>query len=263
MIEAQSLPGQRLQQLLADRATEGLDRSDWPELDRLIDQQTELGWDDLDLAAAAIGLCFEHADPVQPPEELVAAVRAHARVHFSAPRAQVGSTESDPGARSSPWMGRLAYAAAVFVVISLVASAITRFERGQETAPAVAREILMADAPEALRLDFRPLVDDPYGAVRGDVVWSVRHQRGFLRLSGMPANETSRTHYQLWIVDPTRDVEPVDGGVFDVPTASGEVVIAIDAKLPVLDPRAFVITAEHRGGVVVSDGPHLIVAARS
>ena len=55
----------------------------------------------------------------------------------------------------------------------------------------------------------------------------------------------------------------MDGGVFDVEDASGEILIPIDAKLRVIDPAAFVITAEKPGGVVVSAGPHLILAARS
>jgi len=38
------------------------------------------------------------------------------------------------------------------------------------------------------------------------------------------------------------------------------VIIPIDAKLDVLDPEAFAITREQPGGVVVSNGPLLMVA---
>ena len=55
--------------------------------------------------------------------------------------------------------------------------------------------------------------------------------------------------------------EGVDGGVFDS-TSTGEIRIPIRAKLPVEGASTFVLTAEQPGGVVVSDGPFLVVAAR-
>ena len=58
-----------------------------------------------------------------------------------------------------------------------------------------------------------------------------------------------------------RDANPIDGGVFDVPAGVGEHVVRIEAKLQVLRPQAFAITLEKPGGVVVSDGPLLVVAA--
>jgi hypothetical protein len=247
---------------MTDRATEGLDTGDWPELEQLIKEQNEFGWDDLDLAAAAIDLTFEHAEPEQPPEEVIAAVRARAREHFSTPRVIRDETEKRE-VPLTPWMGRLAYAAAVLIVCSAVVFVIADLDRGRAADPARERDTLLVESADLVRLDFKPLVEDPYGGVAGDVIWSSERQRGYLRLSGMPVNDASREQYQLWIVDPQRDDEPVDGGVFDVESAEGEVVIPIDAKLRVVDPAAFVITAEKPGGVVVSAGPHLILAARS
>jgi anti-sigma-K factor RskA len=61
-------------------------------------------------------------------------------------------------------------------------------------------------------------------------------------------------------VDASRDVHPVDGGVFDV-TSTGELIIPIHNRLPVSQPTAFAVTLEKPGGVVVSDGPMLLVAA--
>ena len=92
------------------------------------------------------------------------------------------------------------------------------------------------------------------------MVWSNERQAGFMRLSGMPPNRSSAEQYQLWIVDPSRDEHPIDGGVFDIPAGVEEVIVPIDAKLRAEDPRAFAITLEQRGGVVVSDGPLLVVA---
>ena len=98
--------------------------------------------------------------------------------------------------------------------------------------------------------------------VQGDVVWNDDLQEGYLRLANMPANDPTRAQYQLWIVDPARDEEPVDGGVFDVPPGAREVVVPIRAKLAVRSPAAFAITREQPGGVVVSEGPLLVVASR-
>jgi anti-sigma-K factor RskA len=80
-------------------------------------------------------------------------------------------------------------------------------------------------------------------------------------LTGMPANDPSVAQYQLWVVDPDRDSNPVDGGVFDIPSGQQSVVIPINAKLAVDDPTVFAITREQPGGVVVSKGPLLVIAS--
>ncbi len=87
--------------------------------------------------------------------------------------------------------------------------------------------------------------------VRGDVVWSNKLQSGYMRFEQMPVNEPTQEQYQLWIIDPERDDEPIDGGVFNI-SAAGSVIVPINAKLPVIKPVAFAITIEKPGGVVVS-----------
>ena len=91
-----------------------------------------------------------------------------------------------------------------------------------------------------------------YAGLGGDVVWSDSDQKGFMRLTDLVTNDPTVAQYQLWIVDPDRDANPVDGGVFDIPAGESEVIIPIDAKLFVEKPKAFVITLEQPGGVVVS-----------
>ena len=99
----------------------------------------------------------------------------------------------------------------------------------------------------------------------GDVVWNANEQKGYMRFRGLAKNDRNANVYQLWIFDKTRDDKyPVDGGVFDVRVGAtrGEVLVAIDAKLPVHDAFAFAITKEKPGGVVVSEKrPEQIVAA--
>jgi anti-sigma-K factor RskA len=96
----------------------------------------------------------------------------------------------------------------------------------------------------------------------GEVLWSTRRQEGVLTLRGLRPNDPKREQYQLWIVDPKRDAKfPVDGGVFDVTSAEGTVVIPVVAKLPILGPTAFVITREQPGGVVKSQAEKPVLVA--
>jgi anti-sigma-K factor RskA len=127
--------------------------------------------------------------------------------------------------------------------------------------PAEARAELLATS-DATRLDWKATPEA--ASASGDVVWSRSAQRGFMRFVGLPANDPSKTQYQLWIFDRQRDQAfPVDGGVFDV-TSTGEVLIPITAKLRVDDATLFAVTVERPGGVVVSRREHIVVtAARS
>ena len=126
--------------------------------------------------------------------------------------------------------------------------------------PSEARTALLAEAG-TVRIDWAPSSWREFAAVEGDVSWNDRRQEGYLRLVNMPPNDPSLAQYQLWIVDPNRDAEPVDGGVFDVPPG-GEVIIPVRSTLAVDQPVAFAITREQPGGVVVSEGPLLVVARR-
>lgn len=122
------------------------------------------------------------------------------------------------------------------------------------------RADLLSRAPDVVQVGWAA-ADKPFdAAVSGDVVWSNSRQEGYLRFRGMAVNDPSKRQYQLWIVDPARDAEPIDGGVFDIPS-TGEVVLPIDAKLPVVSPQAFAVTVEKPGGVVVSEGPLRLVAS--
>lgn len=112
-------------------------------------------------------------------------------------------------------------------------------------------------ARDVVSWPFAGLTDEFKGA-KGTVVWSSSLQKGYMKLTGVPVNTPAATQYQLWIVDPVRSKEPVDGGVFDV--VSGEVIVPIDAKLAIGTPAAFAITREKPGGVVVSAGPLLMAA---
>ncbi|MFI4897950.1 MAG: hypothetical protein ACIARR_09005, partial [Phycisphaerales bacterium JB059] len=116
------------------------------------------------------------------------------------------------------------------------------------------------------------------GGVRGEVVWSDDSDEGYMRIGGITPNDPAAFQYQLWIFDAERPVgelpgfaidglpelltqRPVDGGVFDVRGAE-EVIVPIDAKLPVGRGTIFAVTKERPGGVVVSDREIVFLAIR-
>ena len=84
-----------------------------------------------------------------------------------------------------------------------------------------------------------------------------------MTLTDLPVNDPGDKQYQLWIVDPTRDEKPVDGGVFDIPAGDKTAVIPIRNPLAVTNPAAFVITLEQAGGVVVSKQEIVVALAKN
>lgn len=149
--------------------------------------------------------------------------------------------------------------AAVFAFL-LVALSLTR--TGTTGDPTVAESLksLQATTPDLVKSPFSGL--GSYKPMNGEVVWSDSRQEGYMVLSNLPANDPTARQYQLWIVDPTRDEAPVDGGVFDIPTGSPTAIIPIDAKLAVKNPQAFVITLEQPGGVVKSRQETVVALAK-
>jgi hypothetical protein len=128
--------------------------------------------------------------------------------------------------------------------------------------PAELRAKLLA-AEGTARADWSPTKDPLGKSATGEVVWNKEQQKGVMRFSGLAKNDPSRAQYQLWIFDKTRDEKyPVDGGVFDVDSDTGDVIVPIKATLPVNAPVLFAVTLEKPGGVVVSKREHLVVTAK-
>jgi hypothetical protein len=125
--------------------------------------------------------------------------------------------------------------------------------------PAEERAALLAKS-DSLKVTVAATKDPAAAGVSGDVVWDPATQRGFLHLVGLAPNDPALHQYQMWIFDGGRDKRyPVDAGVFDVPANATEVVIPIHAELPVLSAKAFAVTVEKPGGVVVSGLAHVVV----
>ena len=133
-------------------------------------------------------------------------------------------------------------------------------ENGEVKEIALSRERLISTAEDLIQADWKDGKSPWREPVTGDIVWSSMKQTGFMRFRGMPVNNPLQEQYQLWIIDPLRDDEPIDGGVFDI-TSTNDVVIPVNAKLQVIKPAAFAITVEKPGGVVVSKQERLPLLA--
>jgi hypothetical protein len=122
------------------------------------------------------------------------------------------------------------------------------------------QRLALLDNPDAVKVTLGATKDPAAAGVTGDAVWDPQTQTGFLHFVGLASNDPSVRQYQIWIFDGSRDKKfPVDGGVFDVPADSNEVVIPIRASLHISAAKAFAVTVESPGGVVVSKLGHVVV----
>lgn len=163
---------------------------------------------------------------------------------------------------SSTWLPwTLAAASLLFAFWTLTA-------RPDRAAPVVAKSALeqrdeLIASSSVLQLDWTATEDPAAAGASGQVVWSDEEQKGFMTFRSLEVNDPTVTQYQLWIFDPNRpDEHPVDGGVFDVPAGASEVVVPIDPKLGVQNPKLFAITVEEPGGVVVSKRERIVLLAQ-
>lgn len=236
----------RFEELDAGRVLGDLDAAElaeWQELSR------DFGSDDaLDQLAAEV----EAVMVLEKPLVLPPAVAARLKREF----APSPATKNTGNIVIGPWLG---WAVAACLLGLLV---VSRLNFSQTPTAEQRRSLLVEKSADARRLPFAP-ASDSYAAAKGEVVWSDSRQEGYMTLSNIPANDPARRQYQLWIVDPSRDEIPVDGGVFDIPAGAGPVVIPIQAKLAVKNPAAFVITLEQPGGVVKSKQEVVVALAKS
>lgn len=227
------------------------------------------------------------------PASLMAALEADAAAHFEPEQASGEANEARESNSSSivPWLVAAVAVAAVALVwasnqasllhaISTHADVVSAMDEREDDElapaevepeveplqPAPAPTPALGDDPAIRLADW--LLEQPELSVTalaaggdttgndaaGDVLWSEEEQRGYMMLRGLKPNDPAVEQYQLWIFDTSRDERfPVDGGVFDVPSGQADVVVPIDAALPVDRPSLYAITVEQPGGVVVSD----------
>jgi hypothetical protein len=284
-------PDEALVDLLIKQVTEGLSPVEQRALDVLDSAVASANLKGLERAAAAITLAGStDAEPLPPG--LAERVARQAEEHFAAaagvgPAAGMGAagkpvdlaaarsaaaSRAPPAAPRSGAYGWLAAAACLVLAVIAwnrspppppVAQSGTPPEAvapppAKPTA-AEERAALLAKS-DSLKVTLGATKDPAAAGVSGDVVWDPATQRGFLHLVGLAPNDPAVRQYQMWIFDGGRDKRyPVDGGVFDIAANATEVVIPIHAVLPVWSAKAFAVTVEKPGGVVVSGLEHVVV----
>jgi hypothetical protein len=283
----QNHPDDVLVDLLTKQVTEGLSPAEQRELDVLDGAVASEYLRDLERAAAAVSLAGTPL--VEPPPALLVTIAQQADRHFAsdrdaaaaaAPLDTIAPQGLNGRARSGSRRSVLGwFAAAACLVLALFgwfrpqAPTVAPVADVQVTVPpaviapavpaapptpAEERTALLA-SPDSVKVTLGATQDPAAAGVTGDVVWDPVTQRGYLHFVGLAINDPQVRQYQLWIFDAKRDKRyPVDGGVFDVPADSSEVVIPIHAALAISVAKAFAVTVEKPGGVVVSALGHVV-----
>jgi len=255
----------RLEDLLSDRTGGCLPHEERREFERLLAEHPSVDPHEFDEAAGALMLAFTADTRVEPlPNSVRRRLEASADAWFAGLPAEVTADSPPPRGRllAGPWTGWAAAAAATLFAVGVWVS-----DPGGTAPPAAEERQALLSRVDTGYWEFAA-TDDPLAAgADGDVVWSSEEQRGYMRFQGLPANDPTEAQYQLWIFDSAREgdsaeetVPPVDGGVFDV-GGDGEVIVPIDPKLSVGEPKLFAITLEPPGGVVVSKQEHVLLVA--
>lgn len=264
---SQAFDGSRehLFQLMADHATEGLDAPAMRVMSDLLVDHPECQPVGFELAAAAAHLAMMPAEALTLPGKLRDRLLTDAGRHFAAfsgraagaPDRAIRNDEPVLSLRDGRW-GWAHFLAAASLLVAVVGWwQVVRLTRSAPEPVTMQYAGFIRETADIVRIPWVGQVSD-YRSVTGEAVWSPSRQKGYMRFAGLTPNDRSKAQYQLWIVDSTRDKHPIDGGVFDVGTL-GEVIVPIDPKLAVDHPAAFAVTLEKPGGVVVSDGPLLVV----
>lgn len=211
-----------------------------------------------ELTAALAGE-LRGADEMLPPAlaaKIAAEGEALVRRNAALPAAAVRAL---PRRNVGAWAGWLAAAAALLLWVTVP---VRRPEPAAMTVAQV-RAALLNNGNDSQLLPWSATADSAARGASGDVVWNGVNQRGVMRIAGLAVNTPTAWQYQLWIFDATRNqAYPVDGGVFDIPNGSGEVLIPISARLPVGDAVMFAVTVEKPGGVVVSSRERIVLLAK-
>ena len=239
-------------ELLAGRALGNLSEQESDQLASILAKDPGQDTDDFDYVVAA--LTAGSVVPQEMPSTLRDSVHREAPSYLPTPTPGSSTGRNFTGREFLAWAITLA---------CLVLVAFQFWPRESPSPPSIVarRAEMLASAPDVLEVKWGPGLHPFDEEVTGDVVWSNSLQRGYLRFTNMPVNDPGVEQYQLWIIDPQRDDEPIDGGVFDI-SKSGEVIVPIDAKLDVISPQAFAVTIEKPGGVVVSTQERLPLLAK-
>lgn len=279
------LDNDRLVELLVQRAIDGtLNADERMQLKQLLAQGPYRDSDQIDQTAAALLIAGTGDDEPLPATLRNKLLLQADAFSAAAPRSVVTNISPTQRAQSAPKVAafpvsgrakrtmqlppaKIAWFAAAASVLLAIAGWWPRMTGGPEqtarTLTVQEKREQLAAKPAVVKRDWTATAEAAGQDAEGDVVWDPESQTGYIRFSGLAPNDPRKQQYQLWIFDAARgDKYPVDGGVFDIPAAGGEVVVPIQARLPVRDAAMFAVTLERAGGVVVSEREHIVVLAK-
>ncbi len=242
-------PPDRLLDLLAAEATQGLSETEARELAGLLVMFPDTDPDALAHAAAAADLALSD-DPEPLPPHLATQIERQGMAHLGyemLPEPSYESSAPPPRPRPSRF---------TFLGWSVAAglAAVFLWMEMPPSPPNFAKEYVKLKKIAGTQ----EFVGDKE-SVTGTAAWNGGKQEGYIEVRGLPPLDPTKEQYQIWIVDGGRtDPQPVDGGLFDL-TSDGTAVVRVSAKLQVKEAKQLAITKEPTGGVVVSKGPMLLV----
>jgi hypothetical protein len=265
--------------LLIEQTIYGLRSPDDQQLCRLVSEFGITDDDRFDRVVGALDAGLAASDPTGNPDDLmdelcdriVADAASYMGVSGGPPREQDFETLRPVPVTHAPfgWTTRemffgLAAAASLLLALLSLTGMIGNGGDVMDSPPLPVAERLerLRAAPDAVRLAWsNPTNDSASLKTTGAVVWSDSRQEGYMIIDDLQVNDPSSQQYQLWIFDTARTDEfPVDGGVFDIPS-TGQVIVPIVNKLAITQAKAFAITIEGPGGVVVSERSRLPLLA--
>lgn len=267
---------EKLLELLSEQVIFGLDENESAELERLKRRYPDWEDDSFETAATVISLSKLPADE-ELPAHLRDKISMLAEDFFSQKDGitQKNGTTNDVGAtpanseisiiETEPaqafgwnWLGwavaavaLVAFGISVWFLQNQPTEEIAKVPTPTATPTPTMNEKLnqLLASNDSIKAKFDAMVFETF---KGDVVWNTAEQKGYIRVSGLPVNDKSKSTYQFWIFDAVQgEKTPVSGGTFDI-DETGEVIIPINADVKVSDPKAFAVTVEKPGGVVVS-----------
>lgn len=250
---------ERLHELLADQALQGLAPPEQEELTCLLEAHPEEQTDSYLRAAAALDLALEPAFDEALPESLRAKLEAAASA-FGAARTESSDTvpHDQQIPRALPWPGRTwpAWtAAAAGLALALLAWWPAIVGRTDPAALPLAEDrAVLLDKPETITFGWN--ANDQ--GVTGNVAWNSPRQEGYLHFHGLAVNDPRVQQYQLWIF-PAEHAEPVNGGVFDVNRVEGDFIVRFAPERAVGRLAAFAVCEVPPGGEDAPDPDHVIL----
>lgn len=246
---------ERLLDLLADQATQGLSPAELAELDLLRACFPDVDTRVLERTAALLDRVSDPFPPEPLPQALQNQVEQQLLDLMQLSRAR---TPSRGGSLRLPspwvWSGWAAAAACLALFFLWPTPRPTTL-----ITPTNEANLALLQDPGVVKVAAATPVPTQVPGFGGEIVWSNSRQEGYLRVTGFPENDPREFQYQLWIFDGDRDEKhPIHAGLFDV-ICKNEVLVPIRPKLPVRRPVAFAVTREKPGGVVVSDKKHVVI----